>query len=80
MNKEKEYCIIGRETKYFKTYVKATSEGQARQKAIDYHLDDTNELRDDNIEYCHLINQGADYKDEFAYIPKEVAYEKTGEK
>ena len=75
MAKEKEYCILGKETKYFKTYVKATSEKNARVKAREYHIDDTNDFRSKDITHCHLIDEGAFYKDEFCYIPKEVTYD-----
>jgi hypothetical protein len=69
------YVVLGKETKYFKTYVKAESEEEALEKATDIHInEDINEVGEEGVigdgYTIHLIDEGGFYKSEYAY--KEV--------
>ena len=73
------YVVLGKETKYFKTYVKAESEEEALEKATDIHInEDINEVGEEGVigdgYVIHLIDEGGFYKSEYAY--KEVEDER----
>ena len=73
------YVVLGKETKYFKTYVKAKSEEEALEKATDIHInEDINEVGEEGVigdgYTIHLIDEGGFYKSEYAY--KEVEDER----
>ena len=63
------YVVLGKETKYFKTYVKAKSEEEALKKANDIHInEDNNEVGEEGVEYIiDLIDEGGFYKSEYVY-------------
>ena len=66
------YVVLGKETKYFKTYVKAKSEKEALEKATDIHInEDINEVGKEGVigdgYVIHLIDEGVFYKSEYVY-------------
>lgn len=70
-----DYVVLGKETKYYKTYVKAESEEEALEKATDIHInEDINEVGEECVigdgYVIHLIDEGGFYKSVYAY--KEV--------
>lgn len=78
MAKEKEYCIIGKDTKYFKTYVKAKSEKQARENAIDYHINNNHkvitrcEYSEKTLVITHIEPIESDV---LCYVPQVITYD-----
>lgn len=60
----KEYVVLGKETKYFKTYVEANSEKEAKEIATHKHIEEN--IEDDSV-YEHLIDEGGFYKAEYSY-------------
>jgi len=66
------YVVLGKETKYFETYVKAESEEEALEKATDIHINEgIHEVGEEGVigdEYTiHLIDEGGFYKSEYVY-------------
>ena len=65
MKVKKEYVVLGKETYYYKTYVQANSEKEARKIATQNHTKvDIHE--DENVQVC-LIDEGGFYKAEYSY-------------
>jgi len=62
---KKEYVVLGKETYYYKTYVQANSEKEAREIATQNHTKaDIHE--DESVQVC-LIDEGGFYKAEYSY-------------
>ena len=59
----KQYVVLGKETKYFKNYVEANSEKEAREIATHKHIEE-DIYEDDSV---HLIDEGGFYKAEYSY-------------